>query len=129
LGPIRAALALRLLLLVSIICLPAMPCQAQWFQNGTPLCQATGGQEQPVAVSDGTGGAIVAWEDFRSSGDIYAQRINGSGLTVWTANGVGVCTATNEQFDVEIAPDGAGCAARTASRASNRSLAWIGFDT
>ncbi len=107
-GPIRPVLALRLPLLVSGVCLIAMPCQAQWFQNGKSICEATGGQEQPVAVPDGTGGAIVAWEDFRSSGDIYAQRINGSGLTVWTANGVGVCTATNEQFDVDIAPDGAG---------------------
>ncbi len=108
LRPFRPALGLRISLLVAVVCLLAKPSQAQWLENGKTICNATGAQEQPVAVPDGTGGAIVAWEDFRSSGDIYAQRINGSGLPVWTANGVGVCTANNEQFDVEIAPDGAG---------------------
>lgn len=47
----------------------------------------------PVIVSDGLGGAIVAWEDWRdyySSGniDIYAQRINSGGNTLWMAEGV-----------------------------------------
>jgi len=36
-------------------------------------------------VSDGAGGAIVTWQDYRSGAayDIYAQRINGSGVVQW----------------------------------------------
>ena len=30
-----------------------------------PLCQAGGGQRYPNAVTDGKGGAIVAWDDQR----------------------------------------------------------------
>jgi hypothetical protein len=100
--------AIRLFLATATVCLHSASSDAQWLQNGKTICDATGGQEQPVAVADGVGGAIIAWEDFRSSGDIYAQRISPSGLTTWAGNGVGVCTASNEQFDVDIATDGAG---------------------
>jgi FlgD Ig-like domain len=49
--------------------------------NGVALCTATNGQFSPTVASDGFGGAIVAWQDFRSGTtyDIYANRITQSG--------------------------------------------------
>ena len=82
----------------------------QWTANGVALCTATGDQASPTIVSDGAGGAIVAWFDGRTLGeyDIYAQRVNASGAVQWTANGVALCTATGQQVSPTITSDGAG---------------------
>ncbi len=81
----------------------------QWTTNGVALCTATGYQENPTITSDGAGGAIVTWQDFRSGNlDIYAQRVNASGTVQWTTNGVALCTATEYQHNPTITSDGAG---------------------
>ena len=55
----------------------------QWPVNGTAICTASDDQEYPAIASDGAGGAIVTWSDFRrydfTSLDIYAQRVNAAG--------------------------------------------------
>ena len=50
----------------------------QWTVNGAALCTTIGEQGLPTIVSDGAGGAIVAWHDYRSGAtpDIYAQRVD-----------------------------------------------------
>jgi len=78
-----------------------------WTSNGVAVCTASGNQYGSAIVSDGAGGAIIAWEDYRgSSADVYAQRLNSSGTTLWDADGVVACAATAEQFVVDIATDG-----------------------
>jgi predicted lipoprotein with Yx(FWY)xxD motif len=90
----------------------------QWTTDGVPLCTATGSQWEPTLVSDGAGGAIVTWQDYRSGSnyDIYAQRINASGAVQWTTDGVPLCTATTYQYSPIITSDGAGGAI----------VAWVG---
>lgn len=81
----------------------------QWAARGVPICTVGGDQEAPVAVSDGTGGAIVAWRDERGDdSDIYAQKVDGSGVVQWTVDGIPVCTAAGGQPGSLLAPDGAG---------------------
>lgn len=82
----------------------------QWTANGVAICTAANVQQYPQLVSDGSGGAIIVWEDFRSGAklDIYAQRIDASGTTQWTAQGVGVCTATDNQDGPQLISDGSG---------------------
>lgn len=61
------------------------PVAAQWFPNGVPICTAAGSQGSRgnlVIIADGSGGAIVAWEDHRSGDDIYAQRVYADGAVV-----------------------------------------------
>ncbi len=81
-----------------------------WTANGVALCTATDNQSSPTIVPDGAGGAIVTWYDFRggSNSDIYAQRVNASGIPQWTANGIALCTATNFQYSPTIVSDSAG---------------------
>jgi hypothetical protein len=81
-----------------------------WTTNGLAVCTAAGEQYSPMIASDGEGGAIVTWHDFRNplAPDIYAQRVDASGAVQWTANGVAVCTATDAQVFPVIAADGAG---------------------
>jgi hypothetical protein len=82
----------------------------QWTSDGVALCSATGSQWNPILVTDGGTGAIVAWQDQRSGSndDIYAQRILTDGTVNWTVNGVALCTATNWQGNIAAAADGAG---------------------
>jgi hypothetical protein len=82
---------------------------ALWTTDGVPLCTATNYQWAPVIVSDGMGGAIVAWRDNRSGEfDIYVQRVDASGIVQWTTDGVALCTATGAQSMLQIESDGAG---------------------
>jgi predicted lipoprotein with Yx(FWY)xxD motif len=82
----------------------------QWAADGVALCTATRDQYNPVIVSDGAGGANIAWVDYRSGNnyDIYAQQISATGTVQWTANGVALCSATGDQAGSTIVSDDAG---------------------
>jgi len=86
----------------------------KWATNGVSICAAGGDQLDPVIVADGAGGAIIAWmdrRDFNTGWDIFAQRVNGSGATQWTANGVGYKANGNQTWkplSPPIVSDGAG---------------------
>ncbi len=52
----------------------------KWTADGVALGTATGNQYMQSMVPDGSGGAVVAWEDERSGNkDIYAQRLGADG--------------------------------------------------
>ena len=98
---------------VSTLALPRSS-EAAWPHSpgiNVPICTATGEQLLPVIVSNGTGGAIIAWSDARSgNSDIYAQRVLASGAVdlAWPANGRGLCVVANTQQAPQIVSDGAG---------------------
>jgi hypothetical protein len=82
---------------------------AQWTANGVNICNAAFNQSSPRTVADGSGGAIVVWQDLRSgNNDVYVQRVNASGVAQWTANGVALCTATGDQDQIQILSVGSG---------------------
>jgi hypothetical protein len=80
----------------------------QWATDGVQICPLTNGQQWPAILSDGAGGAIIAWEEGSSNDNIHAQRIDADGNPLWTANGVDVCTASGVQDRTRIISDGAG---------------------
>ena len=53
---------------------------AVWTLNGLAIC-VQDSNFKPMIVSDGSGGAIIAWQSYRGSAtaDIYAQRVNSNG--------------------------------------------------
>jgi hypothetical protein len=81
-----------------------------WMDTGMPVCTAPNNQTAPQAVPDGAGGAIIAWQDFRSGSttDIYAQRIDSNGFSQWTLNGIAVCTGKLSLVLGQMISDGAG---------------------
>jgi len=81
----------------------------QWATNGVSICTAVADQHSPAIVSDGAGGAIITWSDWRTGdADIYAQKVNASGVVQWTTNGVAISTAGGDQHQPRITTDGAG---------------------
>jgi hypothetical protein len=88
---------------------------SQWNANpalNTSVCATTKNQQNLNVVTDGKGGAIIAWEDSRNSTltqtDIYVQRIDKNGNAKWTINGITVCSNDSDQAAIGIAADGKG---------------------
>ena len=83
---------------------------AQWTANGVAMCTVAADQSLPQITIDGLNGAIIVWRDLRAGSgtyDLWAQRVNGNGTILWTANGTALCQATNNQDSPVIASDGA----------------------
>jgi len=81
----------------------------QWSSDGVPICTASDDQYGSEICSDGNGGIIVTWEDYRLySRCIYAQRINSTGYRQWKENGVPICTASEDNYNPQICSDGNG---------------------
>ncbi len=80
-----------------------------WIPDGVAICVQPEFRNLYDVVPDGAGGAVFAWQDSRDgTEDIYSQRLDGSGTALWTADGVAVCTAANDQGDPVMVSDGAG---------------------
>ncbi|MFY7900899.1 MAG: T9SS type A sorting domain-containing protein, partial [Chitinophagaceae bacterium] len=74
----------------------------KWTAGGIAVSAVSGSnQRSPVMTTDGNSGAIIAWQDLRTSAttsnDIYTQRIDSNGVAKWTANGILVCNAAGSQ--------------------------------
>jgi hypothetical protein len=95
-----------------------------WPVNGAPVVSnvaavIAGGPFRPLIVSDGAGGAIVAWLDLRDSTaaafDIYAQHVLASGITDpgWKVDGNAVIAIPGAQDNPAMVSDDAGGAILT----------------
>ncbi len=67
------------------------PVFTAWDNGGSPICNEPSIQENVDIVSDGSGGAIVVWEDMRNGTaypmDIYIQKVTSTGNKLWGENG------------------------------------------
>jgi hypothetical protein len=81
-----------------------------WTTTGATICAASNTQINPKIERDGSGGAIITWQDKRNNSDydIFAQRIDNNGTIMWSVDGVGICNAINTQSNPRIEPDGSG---------------------
>ncbi len=106
---------LQTVTLTALLVVCTLTTSAQWSTNSNvnnAVCITVNQQRGPRVTSDGSGGAIITWMDDRdiatNSTDIYAQRINASGVPQWTANGVAICTNPGLQSAPQITIDGSG---------------------
>ncbi len=80
-----------------------------WNKNGLSICSVKGNQNFVQAISDNANGTIIVWQDYRNgNSDIFAQKINQSGQSLWGAQGIAVCIAAAGQFSPQLTTDGAG---------------------
>jgi len=82
----------------------------QWAFNGVAVSVLLGNDASPCIVSDGAGGAIIAWQHNTPGGIISAQRLNSTGALQWPTagpkNGVQLTISGSGSTPV-IASDGA----------------------
>jgi hypothetical protein len=81
----------------------------KWTTNGVLVVAYPLNQSNPKVDPDGTGGAIISWQDFRNNFDydVYAQRIDSSGNIKWINTGVPICNVVgSSQSAVEICSKG-----------------------
>jgi len=71
----------------------------------------TGTQTGIAALADGNNGSFIIWQDPRiatTNSDIYAQRLDSTGVALWGASGTVVCDAVFNQIGPKIISDDAG---------------------
>jgi hypothetical protein len=75
-----------------------------WASQGVPVCSLKGSYSNyPAMISDGKGGAIIAWEDSRGGlgyTRVFAQRLDSLGNRLWPENGVLVCNQMSGYVDM-----------------------------
>ena len=92
----------------------------KWSTNGAIICNNDSNQAAMSMIEDGFGGAIFAWNDWRSGNrDIYAQRIDSNGTLLWTSSGQAVAVKPFHQKTPKLIPDGNGGAFITWIDSSN----------
>ena len=79
-----------------------------WPADGVPVCIARGFQDRIAVISDGAGGVLIAWQDYRNPpyAQIYAQRVTGDGQAAWAADGVPVSADSSDQSAPDLVADG-----------------------
>ncbi len=83
----------------------------QWIDTGIAICQASNSQGTFDLTGVCSGEVIIAWQDYRTGtmdADIYAQKINTSGVLQWTSDGI-LCTGgSGNHGDQTAITDGQG---------------------
>jgi hypothetical protein len=82
-----------------------------WDSSGVAICTAEGWQRLPRIVTDGSGGAIIAWEDMRAAGSrtaVYASRILPDASLPWKKDGVEIAPPAQGLRLAGLVEDGAG---------------------
>ena len=81
----------------------------QWTVDGIAICTANEYQRTPQVINDGSGGAIIVWQDGRSGVlDLYGQRVSPNGTILWTPNGKAICTQGHNQYNFNMCSDNQG---------------------
>jgi hypothetical protein len=89
---------------------------AGWPADGNEVAHVVGEQTAPVAIADGSGGVIVAWQDgrdtssFPTNTDVFAVRLLGNGARAagWAANGNDLSVQPDRQDAPAMCSDGLG---------------------
>jgi hypothetical protein len=83
-----------------------------WPAAGLQVSPVSSRKLAPQMVSDGSGGVIVVWQDFRSgNGDIFAQRVLANGALAggsWPATGLQLSSSGQVERRPQLCTDGAG---------------------
>ena len=99
------------LVVLCALVVAAPAARGSWVVNGAAICTAWTDQQTPQIISDGAGGAIIAWQDNRNGSlDIYVSEGHCAGCRSMDAQWRGCLHGGRRSIDTTpaIAPDGAG---------------------
>ncbi len=88
----------------------ATSASAQWSASGVPVCTANGPRTGVALVSDGHGGTIVGWSDYRfstTSSEVYLSHVDSTGAVdpAWPSQGLLVSPLAGSQVMFDMRPD------------------------
>ena len=76
------------------------------WSNDVLVCSTPHDTYSYLIIPDGLNGFLVGWKDYRADADVYAQRLDPDGNTLWTANGVPVEVRPGSQGIQKMVSDG-----------------------
>ena len=83
-----------------------------WNTNGVVISNVGGTEYYQNVIPDGNGGAIIAWQHLPGTpgeNDIYAQRVDNNGQTLWASNGITISdTIGSQTYPVQASDDNGG---------------------
>ena len=95
-------------LLCVILCVSAVIAQFDWQENGVPVRQGAHIEWQRTGDVGDNGEMIFVWSDTRTGGrDIYAQKVDLNGNSLWDTEGTVVVSTPGRQVQ-SLCPMGLG---------------------
>ncbi|MBC8323452.1 MAG: T9SS type A sorting domain-containing protein [Candidatus Marinimicrobia bacterium] len=81
-----------------------------WGTDGVAVTDLPGRQEDPVAITDGNGGAYIAWVDYRfdDQGDIFIQHIDNNGNRLMVDDGESLARVDGRHLTINMCTDSSG---------------------
>ena len=81
-----------------------------WGTDGAAVIDLPGRQEDPVAIADGSGGAFVAWVDYRfeEEGDIFIQHVDNNGNRLMDDGGESLARVDGRHLTINMCTDSSG---------------------
>ena len=81
-----------------------------WGGEGSAVTNLPGRQEDPVAITDGNGGAFISWVDYRfdEEGDIFIQHIDTQGNRMMDDNGAALARVDGRHLTINMCTDSLG---------------------
>jgi hypothetical protein len=80
-----------------------------WGTGGVAVCAEPGWPSDPHLVATPDTGICVTWIDYRSGmADVYVQKVDKNGQTVWQTGGLQVCPAYWNKYSARLVSDGSG---------------------
>ena len=96
-------------LICVILYVSALAAQFDWQENGVPVRQGAHIEWQRTGDVGDNGEMIFVWSDTRTGGrDIYAQKVDLNGNSLWDTEGTVVVSTPGRQEDPIAVSDGAG---------------------
>ena len=81
-----------------------------WGETGAVVTNLPGRQEDPVSITDGSGGVYIAWVDYRfdAQGDIFIQHLDNNGNILMDENGIALAQVPGKQISINMCTDSLG---------------------
>ena len=91
------------------LCVSAVMAQFDWQENGVPVRQGVHIEWQRTGDVGNNGEMIFVWSDTRNGGrDVYAQKVDSDGNSLWDVDGTVVVSIPGRQEDPIAVSDEAG---------------------
>lgn len=84
--------------------------QVSFRSDGKAVTTNNNKKENPVAISDPGGDAIVIWKEIndKRNSDLYVQKLTRTGLRLWNTSGIKLTNSRSEKIDYDINTDRSG---------------------